>query len=263
MPNSKAVEFSWWIIRYAGGGLLSYAAPRVLVAAGVPIDQWTVAMGGWLSIHIDRELALWIITFVIGAALYFSPSLWAAYQGHPARAVSLPAFRKPKPMIIAGVLIIVVGVVVLFIGLHEASLNKYIKPRMLTGAQAETIRSYLLPHDHFRADVYFYYPDSETEEFATQIMNALHAAGWDSERRAATDGKLPTGEILVQGISLKMAYGKNYPGGTAKKVRLIEEAFTKAHLVIGSSYGSHNLPNVAEGDVELMILVGRRPVVVE
>jgi hypothetical protein len=59
-----------WLAKYAAGGIVSYATPRLLVALGFPLDIEIVAIAAWLSIHIDREAALWGATVLAGAALY-------------------------------------------------------------------------------------------------------------------------------------------------------------------------------------------------
>jgi hypothetical protein len=59
-----------WLAKYAAGGIVSYGAPRLLVALGFPLDSRIVAMASWLSIHIDRETALWAATVLAGAFLY-------------------------------------------------------------------------------------------------------------------------------------------------------------------------------------------------
>ena len=42
MPQALSVGL--WFGRYAGGGIIAYATPRLLVALGVPLDQWIIAV---------------------------------------------------------------------------------------------------------------------------------------------------------------------------------------------------------------------------
>lgn len=59
-----------WILKYVLGGIISYAAPRLLVAMGVPLDRWIVTMGAWLSIRLTSEAALWAATLIIVIPLF-------------------------------------------------------------------------------------------------------------------------------------------------------------------------------------------------
>jgi hypothetical protein len=51
-------------------GIVVLLTPRLVVALGVPLDDWIVALGGWLSINLNREAALWLAAFVVAAILY-------------------------------------------------------------------------------------------------------------------------------------------------------------------------------------------------
>ncbi len=68
MDNIRAIV--WWLVKYGGGGLFSYAAPRLLVEAGVPLDEWIVRAGKALSVQFSAEVALWGVTTVIALVLF-------------------------------------------------------------------------------------------------------------------------------------------------------------------------------------------------
>ncbi len=76
----SAVSVLLWFARYAGGGIVAFATPRLLVAAGVPRDHWIIEMGHAVSLHIDRESAIWLATLVMGAALYIGSVVFS--EGH-------------------------------------------------------------------------------------------------------------------------------------------------------------------------------------
>jgi hypothetical protein len=104
-----------FIAKYGGGGLLSYATPRLLVAAGVPLDQWIVAMGGWLSLHLNREIALWAATFFVGAALYMASIIISKdHDWRPQIPAALKRLWKqvePSHVIILGLVIALGGAI--------------------------------------------------------------------------------------------------------------------------------------------------------
>lgn len=70
----RTSQIAWFVAKASGGGIISYAAPRLLVSAGVPLDEWIVAMGG--SLHMTAETALWAATVGIGLLLYLADRLW-------------------------------------------------------------------------------------------------------------------------------------------------------------------------------------------
>jgi hypothetical protein len=107
-------EIVWWLCKAAFGGLVSYVTPRFLVAIGLPMDRWVVAMAGW-AVHIDREAALWTASFVVAAALYVGSVLLS--KDHDWRPAIPGAFRKlwaevePSHIIILGLVVALGGVI--------------------------------------------------------------------------------------------------------------------------------------------------------
>ena len=61
----------WFVGNIAGSGVLAYAAPRFLVAVGVPLDNWIAAVAG-----ISRENALWIATAAAFGLIVLVERLW-------------------------------------------------------------------------------------------------------------------------------------------------------------------------------------------
>ena len=49
---------------------MAFATPRLLVAAGVPLDTWIVTIGRGMSIYVSREAALWLAALFVGFLLY-------------------------------------------------------------------------------------------------------------------------------------------------------------------------------------------------
>jgi hypothetical protein len=84
-----------FIAHYVGGGILAYAAPRLLVVAGVPLDRWIVAVGGILAIRMNRQVALWGATVIIGAALYGSSFFLSSQILPPNTPPAIPPNQSP------------------------------------------------------------------------------------------------------------------------------------------------------------------------
>lgn len=59
------------IFKYTVGSLFSYAFPRVLIALGLPLDRWIVAVA-----QISTEAALWVATAAVALVLFFADRLW-------------------------------------------------------------------------------------------------------------------------------------------------------------------------------------------
>jgi len=64
------VSLFLWVIKYTAGGLVAFATPRLLVAIGVPLDRWIIAVGRSISLRFNREVALWLAALIVGAVLY-------------------------------------------------------------------------------------------------------------------------------------------------------------------------------------------------
>jgi hypothetical protein len=64
-----------FVAKAVAWGIISYGAPRLLVALGVPLDAWIVALGALLAIRLSRQVALWGATVLVGIALYLG-SFW-------------------------------------------------------------------------------------------------------------------------------------------------------------------------------------------
>jgi hypothetical protein len=74
-----ARRIALFVAKYAAGGVIGYAAPRLLVAMGVPVDQWIIAIGRWLGVQeawVSSDEAIWAATFILGAVLYVSQWIW-------------------------------------------------------------------------------------------------------------------------------------------------------------------------------------------
>lgn len=105
-----------WVIKYASGGLVSYITPRLLVASGVPLDRWIVAVGGGL--HIDREVALWAASFIVAAVLYGGSIVlskdhdWRPTVPIVVKRLWAKVRLEPSYMIIGGLVVIVIGVLI-------------------------------------------------------------------------------------------------------------------------------------------------------
>lgn len=85
-----------FIVRYVGGGILAYAAPRLLVAMGIPLDRWIIAMGAWLSLRLNRQTALWGATLILGALLFAGSFInWPRVLALPASQSLLPPPATP------------------------------------------------------------------------------------------------------------------------------------------------------------------------
>jgi hypothetical protein len=111
----QSISIGLFFARYASGGIVAYATPRLLVASGVPFDQWIVVMGGWISIHVDREVVMWSATLLVGVAIYGGSILLS--EDHDWRPSIPPPIKRllamvePSHVIILGLVIAAVGVV--------------------------------------------------------------------------------------------------------------------------------------------------------
>lgn len=69
---------AWYVLKAASGGLISYFTPRLLLAWGVPLDRWAVAMA------VPLDLLLWTATVVILTGLFFGDRILHAVQARRA-----------------------------------------------------------------------------------------------------------------------------------------------------------------------------------
>lgn len=66
------------LLTLCASGLMSYGFPRLLIAAGVPLDAWIIRMGTWLGAPPDwanLNTATWLFTLVFGFVL-FGAEVW-------------------------------------------------------------------------------------------------------------------------------------------------------------------------------------------
>ncbi len=75
----------WLLLKACLLGLAGWSFPRLLIAVGVPLDEWIVTVGrSVLSLTISRELAIWGATFFFALLFIALGSFW-------------PRFFKAKP----------------------------------------------------------------------------------------------------------------------------------------------------------------------
>jgi hypothetical protein len=82
-----ASVFLLWLGRYAAQGLVAYLAPRLLVAAGVPLDDWIVQMGGYIAptaVTTSPE-AMFVATLALFIILSAVEARWEPVAGLLAR----------------------------------------------------------------------------------------------------------------------------------------------------------------------------------
>ncbi len=83
-----------WVLRFGVGGLISFATPRLLVAAGMPLDDWITAVGGKIpGLTLSPDEALWIAFFLILAILALIEARW-----RPAERI-VERLRPTKPVL--------------------------------------------------------------------------------------------------------------------------------------------------------------------
>jgi hypothetical protein len=104
----------WWFCKYAGGGIVSFATPRILIAAGVPIDRWILAMGSTLRVRLNREFALWSATAFFGVLLYVASVILSNNHSWdpqvPEALMRMLETVRPLHVIILGLIITAAGV---------------------------------------------------------------------------------------------------------------------------------------------------------
>lgn len=82
----KIISF---LARACASGLIAYLFPRILVAAGVPVDRWIIRVASSLPTIlqvISSEQAIWIVTIIIGILL-FGIDVWLRPVGHFFQAI--------------------------------------------------------------------------------------------------------------------------------------------------------------------------------
>lgn len=117
---SQARSIVLWGLKYAAGGVVSYATPRLLVAMGVPLDTKIVAIAGWLSFHVSTEAALWAATVFAGLILYAGSAIFS--QGYGSDPQISNVFRRlwkkmnPCYLIVVGLGTITLGLALTITG---------------------------------------------------------------------------------------------------------------------------------------------------
>ena len=98
--KSKAI----WLGRAAMGGLVSYAIPKMLVAAGMPIDRWATKAGEFAGVHFSPSFAMWLVTAIIFGGLLYLTRNWGVRHIHhgelsaevkPTATLGIVATRQP------------------------------------------------------------------------------------------------------------------------------------------------------------------------
>ena len=93
-----------WLGRAAVSGVVSFAAPKALVAAGVPIDTWATKAGEFAGVHFSPNFAMWSVTAILfGGLLYLTRNWGVRYIHHgelsaevkPAATLGIVATRAP------------------------------------------------------------------------------------------------------------------------------------------------------------------------
>jgi hypothetical protein len=67
-----------WAVRAALSGIISFSAPKALIASGVPLDRWATDLGAYVGVHYSAEAALWGVTAISFATLLFVTRNWGA-----------------------------------------------------------------------------------------------------------------------------------------------------------------------------------------
>ncbi len=100
-----AKTIALFVLYYAGAGIISWGTPRLLVALGVPLDKWIIALGAGLTIRLNRNVALWGATVVIGIVLYGTATIllldWSSLP-HITQTGPNPPTASPKPSTTVG-----------------------------------------------------------------------------------------------------------------------------------------------------------------
>jgi hypothetical protein len=135
-----------WALAHAAGGLLAFAAPRFLIALGVPYDRWIIGMGERVKVHLNREAVIWAVTVLLGLALYAgSVALSEDYNWDP----QVPeGFLRALAMVRPTHVIILALVIALFGAVWQLRANPAVAtPLISTGDPLrDAIRAYLVKH---------------------------------------------------------------------------------------------------------------------
>ncbi len=62
-----------FIFRYCGGGILGYSTPRLLIAFGVPLDDWIKSFPSWFNYDVIYWLLVVIFATFIISLTYLVP----------------------------------------------------------------------------------------------------------------------------------------------------------------------------------------------
>jgi len=201
---------------------------------------------------VAAALALWV---VVGAAWHLT-NTWREKRSK-ARLVF-----EPTHLIAIGFIVIAVGFIwqaispshapneelLKKIDALQSDINKFIKPRELSDAQAKIITDFLLPRTKYTVQIFFS-PSDEANSYAGQLMSAFKAADWDivgkGIHRVASRPDLPSHEGV--GIYAALPQGSKASG---KAFDLASEALAKAQV---KHRGSGSL--LSETDTEYVVIV--------
>jgi hypothetical protein len=111
MGDSSAIG---WVLAHAAGGLLAFAAPRFLIAVGIPYDRWIVEMGARAKLHLNREAVIWAATVLVAFGLYAGSVAFSKDHSWdpqvPEILMRVVAAVKPIYVVAFGIGVAVVGI---------------------------------------------------------------------------------------------------------------------------------------------------------
>jgi hypothetical protein len=161
--------------------------------------------------------------------------------------------------------------VVFFLLQLRSDLDAYVMPRAITAKQADMLRQTLMGRDPgIPIEVFVNQTDGEAMEYASQLTNAIKAAGWDARFQPLNPWETgPSAKhyeggfyniylALDQGVSIRVSGEGQHPNDPRHPGAntILQEAFQKAGNISNGGGGA------AAGPYSVSIEVGRRPLAI-
>ena len=102
-----------WVLKYACGGIVSFATPRLLTASGVPLERWVMTVGALARVRVNKEIALWAATVLLAAILYVASAAISGGWDPQVPEIFIRAWNMVRPVyvILLGIGIALAGAI--------------------------------------------------------------------------------------------------------------------------------------------------------
>lgn len=181
----------------------------------------------------------WILASIIGAAVLVRD-----------RIRSLP-IRIFLLVLASWVGALIIGYTSYQITEVSKAMNIYVLPRTVNNEQAEAIVAYLAPHEAFKVTIKVNARDGEATEYGGHLLNALKRTSWEIKQNDSPENP----QILMDGLCIHETGSSHKP--KSDPAVLLKNALHKAQVTVNCGPGGP-----LDGEYELFLLVGHRPVAI-